>query len=706
METAGKEAGRSGVKAGWFARRSLAVRLFVATSAVTVVVMVIITAIMAWQSRQAAIQTVHREMKTALAGVDQSLQLVFASASERGRELIPVLEREFGGVPVLDGNTLEMDQGGEVPILIVEDRIINADIDTLARVHENTGGDATVIVRSGDKWVRAATLMRNEKGDPMSGSTMDPASLAARKLDAGQPYSGVVQDNGKWYATAVQPLKDDGGTVYGGLLVRLDVHAEVDQLLQWIGRVKVAEHGHLGILSRAPDGKGWVRVAGGNGKAGTALSAGMPAADAAVLDALYSQPTGFAEVSLSEEPSSRFVAWNTVKGWDWLMYGMGDQGAFLQESHELMAVQLGLLLIGTLVISLLVGWLAAATLRPVRQVIGGMEKLGQGDLTHHIPPTPPNSKNEVHALLDNLRRTRAGLERTIATVRASVDEINIGATEIASGNTDLSSRTEQQAASLQETAASMDELAATVKQNTDHARQANVLAGEASSVAHKGEAVVSGVMATMDRISSSSGKIGEIVGVIDSIAFQTNILALNAAVEAARAGEQGRGFAVVASEVRSLAQRSAEAAKEIKKLIDASIVQVDEGAKQVAGAGTTMQELLHSVEKVTAIVKEISLASEEQSTGIDQVNMAVAQMDGVTQQNAALVEEAAAAAASLQEQAHRLSQAVAVFKIAARPDIVLEMQETPAVSRRVSAAEELAHTAPLDPGVAENLRLA
>lgn len=707
METADKGAGRSGVGAGWFARRSLAVRLFVATSAVTIVVMVIITAIMTWQSRQAAIQTVHREMTTALSGVDQSLQLVFSSASERGRELVSVLQRELGGIPVLDGNTLEMDEGGEVPIMIIEDRIINADTDTLTRLQDNTGGDATVIVRSGEKWVRAATLLRDDKGNFRSGSTVDPASLAARTLDAGQPFSGVVQHNGKWHATSIEPLKDEEGTVYGGLLVRLDVHADVDKLLQWIVRTKVAEHGHLGILSRSSDGKGWVRVAGGEGKAGVSLSAGIPAADASALEALYTQPSGFAEVSLGEDPSARFVAWDTVKGWDWLMYGMGEQDAFLQESHEIMAVQLGLLIIGTLVISLLVGWLAARTLRPVRQVIDGMEKLGQGDLTHHIPPIPANSRNEVHALLDNLRRTQTGLERTIATVRASVDEINVGATEIAAGNTDLSSRTEQQAASLQETAASMDELAATVKQNSDHARQANVLAGEASSVAHKGEAVVSGVMATMERISSSSGKIGEIVGVIDSIAFQTNILALNAAVEAARAGEQGRGFAVVAAEVRSLAQRSADAAKEIKKLIEASIVQVDEGSKQVAGAGTTMQDLLSSVEKVTSIVKEISSASDEQSTGIDQVNLAVAQMDEVTQQNAALVEQAAAAAASLQEQACRLAQAVAVFRIAARPDIVLEMQETRAVGQRAtSAPDELAHSTPLDPGVANKLRLA
>jgi len=248
-------------------------------------------------------------------------------------------------------------------------------------------------------------------------------------------------------------------------------------------------------------------------------------------------------------------------------------------------------------------------------------------------------------------------------VRRGVDEINVGSREISAGNTDLSSRTEQQAASLEETAASMEQLASTVKQNADNARQANQLAASASDVAERGGSAVSEVVSTMQGISASSRKISEIVSVIDGIAFQTNILALNAAVEAARAGEQGKGFAVVAGEVRSLAQRSAQAAKEIKGLIEDSVTKVGAGSQQVERAGATMQEIVASVKRVTDIMGEISAASEEQSSGIDQVNRAVSQMDEVTQQNAALVEEAAAAAGSLQDQAHRLAEAVAVFKI-------------------------------------------
>jgi methyl-accepting chemotaxis protein len=251
----------------------------------------------------------------------------------------------------------------------------------------------------------------------------------------------------------------------------------------------------------------------------------------------------------------------------------------------------------------------------------------------------------------------------IVKVRAGTETIASGSGQIAAGNLDLSARTEQQAASLEETASSMEELTATVKQNADHAHQASKLAVSASQVAVKGGEVVAEVVGTMASINDSSKRIAEIIGVIDGIAFQTNILALNAAVEAARAGEQGRGFAVVASEVRNLAQRSAAAAKEIKALIDDSVEKVEAGSRLVNEAGTTMQDVVESVKRVTDIMGEITSASREQSEGIEQVNQAIGQMDQVTQQNAALVEQAAAATESMQDQARNLTEVVSVFKL-------------------------------------------
>lgn len=298
--------------------------------------------------------------------------------------------------------------------------------------------------------------------------------------------------------------------------------------------------------------------------------------------------------------------------------------------------------------------------RKLVQAGSHFDAIAAGDLTQRIEV---NSRNEIGVLYEALRRMQESLTRTVSIVRQGVEEINLGSREIFIGNTDLSSRTEQQAAALQQTAASMEELASTVRQNTENAQQADTLAKSASSVAERGGQAVSAVVATMGDISTSSNKMSEIVSVIDGIAFQTNILALNAAVEAARAGEQGKGFAVVAGEVRSLAQRSAQAAKEIKGLIDESLVKVQAGARQAGQAGDIMHEVVGSVQGVTTIMGEISSASHEQSDGIVQVNQAVTEMDGVVQQNAALVEEAAAAAGSLQEQAARLTEAVAVFKI-------------------------------------------
>jgi methyl-accepting chemotaxis protein len=319
---------------------------------------------------------------------------------------------------------------------------------------------------------------------------------------------------------------------------------------------------------------------------------------------------------------------------------------------------LGLLL--ALVISIGVLYvLRNVILRPINHAIEHLDTVAKGDLTLNLQPS---GNNEMGKLFNAIRSMQESLRSLVAQVRAGVDEIHVGSREIAAGNLDLSARTEEQASSLEETAASMEELASIVKQNADNAYQANLLALKASEMAETGGKAVSEVVLTMNEIATSSNKIAEIVSMIDSISFQTNILALNAAVEAARAGEQGKGFAVVASEVRTLAQRSATAAKEIKDLIQNSTDRVTVGTEQVERAGSAMLEIVTSVKHVTDTVAEISLASREQATGIDQVNMAVSQMDGVTQQNASLVEQAAAAANSLESQASSLAEAIAVFR--------------------------------------------
>ncbi len=330
----------------------------------------------------------------------------------------------------------------------------------------------------------------------------------------------------------------------------------------------------------------------------------------------------------------------------------------IEASSTRLVVTLTVLVLG---LGVLCAWrLTQGITRPLQGAVVVARRVADGDLTAEIQVT---SQDETGQLMQALRDMNASLGQVVGQVRQGTDSIATASSQIATGNQDLSSRTEQQASSLQQTAASMEELTATVKQNADNARQANQLALSASTVAVKGGGVVAQVVDTMGAITASSKKIVDIIGVIDGIAFQTNILALNAAVEAARAGEQGRGFAVVASEVRSLAQRSAAAAKEIKVLIGDSVDKVEEGSLQVGEAGRTMDEIVESVKRVNDIMAEISAASLEQTQGIEQINVAITQMDQVTQQNAALVEEAAAAAQSLQHQAGGLAQLVSVFRL-------------------------------------------
>ncbi|WP_168798781.1 methyl-accepting chemotaxis protein [Herbaspirillum sp. ST 5-3] len=356
------------------------------------------------------------------------------------------------------------------------------------------------------------------------------------------------------------------------------------------------------------------------------------------------------------------VYFSRVKGLADLGGKLMDKGSADADAqyHEGVMMMLGLAAITTFLAIGFSWWVARSITHPLLAAVKVAQTVAAGDLTSEIAV---KSTDETGRLMQALKDMNASLARVVSEVRTGTDTITTASSEIATGNQDLSARTEEQASSLEETALSMEELTSTVRQNADNARQAHQLAVSASEVATKGGVVVAQVVDTMGSINTSSRKIVDIIGVIDGIAFQTNILALNAAVEAARAGEQGRGFAVVATEVRSLAQRSAAAAKEIKILISNSVENVDAGTKLVDQAGTTMREIVDSIRCVTDIMGEITAASQEQTSGIEHINQAITQMEHTTQQNAALVEEAAAASEAMQNQASKLAHAVSVFKL-------------------------------------------
>jgi methyl-accepting chemotaxis protein len=564
------------------------------------------------------------------------------------------------------------------PVLMNSATELNLDFALVDRFTAQSQGVATIFAKTGNDYVRITTSLKKEDGQRALGTLLDHSHPSYARLQSGQSFVGIATLFGKQYMTQYDPVHDAQGRVIGALFVGVNITEDLKQLKDRIRAIKLGKSGYFYVVDAKP-GKDQGKALLHPELEGQNLLDTKDANGRAYMKEVLEQKDGLIRVSLAENqqsPRELLLAFKQYPNWGWEVLGR----VYADETEgEIIAMRNNYAIAGA-VILLLIAALLYWTIRrmvslPLQQTIGIAARLEAGDLT-----VSSNTRrvDDIGRLLHGIDSVGGGLAAVVGNVRRSSEAINVAAREIATGNLDLSSRTEEQASSLEETASSMEELTSTVRQNADNAQQANQLAGSASEAATRGGKVVSQIVDTMGSIRDSSRKVVDIITVIDGIAFQTNILALNAAVEAARAGEQGRGFAVVAAEVRSLAQRSASAAKEIKELIGDSVQRVDAGSQLVDEAGSTMQEIMASVQRVTDIMSEITAATNEQRSGIEEVNRAITQMDQVTQQNAALVEQAAAAAESLQDQAGQLVQAVSVFRLNAIDDMApLSEQSAP-----------------------------
>ena len=605
-----------------------------------------------------------RNMQNELQGVLNTVELFNKTVANEAVSFGRIFKSGFSGQFELDEATLVDIGGKQVPTLKHEGQALNLDFSAPDRFSSETGGNATIFAASGEDFVRVATSVKKENGERAVGTQLDRAAPAYAALREGKVYVGLATLFGKQFITQYEPVRDAGGRVVGALYVGVDISSALALLKERIRSIKVGTTGYFFVLNSAP-GKQYGDLLVHPKREGDNILESRAADGRAFIKEMLEKKTGTIAYDWQNPGESgareKVAAFAPFKEWNWVIAGGTYRDEITAEAASLRNryFLFGLVALASFAVALY-AFVRVSVTRPLAAARDAAIRIADGDLTVRVER---RHNDEIGLLADAMNGISRELSAVVGKVREGAEQIATASNQISSGNLDLCARTEQQAGSLASTASSMGELTDTVRRNADHARQANSLAVNASGIAQEGGSMVAQVVDTMESIQQSSRKISDITGVIDGIAFQTNILALNAAVEAARAGEQGRGFAVVATEVRNLAQRSAAAAREIKGLIAASSLEVEAGSKLVSQAGLTMDEVLASVGRVTSIMADITAASAEQSKGIEQVNRAMGDMDETTQHNASLVEEASAAAQAMQDQAAELARAVRLFRL-------------------------------------------
>ncbi|MBF6631547.1 MAG: Cache 3/Cache 2 fusion domain-containing protein [Comamonas sp.] len=632
--------------------RSVARRVTAIGIAMMAVVLLALSLAVAYITTQATRSQLVGSVTHATVGLVASIDTVEQANRRMVERSSQAFARYFSGT---------MDLEDSMGLLYSDGIALNDDFSVVDRFSEDTGGVATIFARKGDDFQRIATSLRNLEGERVMNTLLDRNHPAYQLIRSGKTYTGRANLFGKPYMTRYEPVRDSAGQTVGILFVGTDLTAFQEGMQQQVANMRLFEHGGSMVIDPAHSWESATFVAHAQHSGKKVLEVFPQARE--FLQVLSNNSDGFAEEVMPLLPNQGAQPWSvmrkTQEGW-WVISEVSDQEAMASQRRALWAVW-GAMGLALLALAGGLFWtLHSGVSRPLRELTQTITRVSRGDLTQ---PFSSPRRDEVGDLVREIESMRQRYVQMLRQVSTAAHSIASASSQIAQGNQDLSERTESTAERLARTAQSVEQVTHGVRQSADAASQAHQLSASAVDVASRGGHLVGQVVSTMGEINDSSRKIGDIIGVIDGIAFQTNILALNAAVEAARAGEQGRGFAVVASEVRNLAQRSAEAAKEIKLLINTSVSKAESGARLVEDAGQTMDDIVRSVQRMGDIIGDIAAASSEQAQSIALVNQDVAELDQMTQQNAALVEESTSASQSMRVQANQLESSVAVFKL-------------------------------------------